>query len=118
MRLHAARTVMILGWAIVPLAGPVRAGDSGSGTIPYNDFPIRPGIESGVPSITTSTATSVGLRCCCPPEVSPSVREPEYPPEAKQSGVKGWVTVSGSVLPDGRIQGAKVTNASPKGVFD
>jgi TonB family protein len=95
--------------------------DSSGVTIPYNDFPLphRP-LEIEPSSVTHFEASDFTLGCCCPPDASvPLIRvEPDYPPEAKQAGIKGWVDVSGSLTPEGRIQDAQVVDSSPKGVFD
>lgn len=94
--------------------------DSGGVTIPYNDFPIRHLVTEPVhPSVTQFEVTVHSLQCCCPPGDSSLIHvEPEYPPEAKQAGIVGWVDLQGSVTEDGRMKDARVRASSPKGVFD
>ncbi len=41
-----------------------------------------------------------------------------YPPQARQQGVEGYVSVRYDVDVDGRVQNARVAESSPPGVFD
>jgi TonB family protein len=97
--------------------------DSDGVTIPYDDFPLDvhvPDSAQRAPaSVTEFKAQTITLQCCCPPGGRPvGWVEPEYPAAARQSGIVGWVTVSGGVAPDGRIREARVTASSPENVFD
>jgi len=49
----------------------------------------------------------------------PLVRiEPEYPPNAADRGVEGWVLLRFTITPVGTVKDAVVVDASPTGVFD
>jgi len=49
----------------------------------------------------------------------PLVRvEPEYPPRARQRGIRGWVVVEFTITPAGTVQDPKVLDSSPPGVFE
>lgn len=43
---------------------------------------------------------------------------PNFPMDALQNGVSGWVVIEGTVGPDGRVNEARVTRARPKGWFE
>ncbi len=95
--------------------------DSGGVTIPYIDDPVGPARDSSArPSVTQFESKPLSLQCCCPPGESPSlVRvEAEYPAQAKQAGIEGWVDLEGPLTSEGRIEGARVRASSPEGVFD
>ena len=52
-------------------------------------------------------------------DVVPLVRvDPEYPPQAKQRRIEGWVDVEFSIGPAGTVQNVKVIGANPRGVFE
>ncbi len=97
--------------------------DSGGVTIPYIDAPVGPRAAPQCDRrspVTQFESKPVSLQCCCPPGDSSSlVRvEAEYPAQAKQAGIEGWVDLEGPLTPEGRIEGARVRASSPKGVFD
>jgi protein TonB len=49
----------------------------------------------------------------------PQVRiQPDYPIQARQKGIEGWVDVQFSVGPDGSVRNPVVLNAQPKQIFD
>jgi protein TonB len=49
----------------------------------------------------------------------PQVRiQPDYPIQARQKGIEGWVDVQFSVGPDGSVRNPVVLNAQPKSIFD
>jgi TonB family protein len=43
---------------------------------------------------------------------------PVYPESARKRGIEGWVELAFTVMPDGKVEGVEVRNASPQGVFD
>jgi len=52
-------------------------------------------------------------------DVVPLVRvDPEYPPQAKQRRIEGWVDVEFTIGPAGTVEDAKVIDANPRGVFE
>jgi protein TonB len=49
----------------------------------------------------------------------PQVRiQPDYPIQARQKGIEGWVDVQFSVGADGSVRNPVVVNAQPKKIFD
>jgi protein TonB len=49
----------------------------------------------------------------------PQVRiQPDYPIQARQKGIEGWVDVVFTVGPDGSVRDPVVVNAKPKAIFD
>jgi protein TonB len=49
----------------------------------------------------------------------PQVRiQPDYPVQARQKGIEGWVDVQFSVGMDGSVRNPVVLNAQPKAIFD
>lgn len=44
--------------------------------------------------------------------------EPDYPRDARQAGVSGWVDMEFIVRQDGSVDGVKVLGAQPTGIFD
>jgi protein TonB len=49
----------------------------------------------------------------------PQVRiQPDYPIQARQKGIEGWVDVKFTVGVDGSVRDAVVVNAQPKRIFD
>ncbi len=49
----------------------------------------------------------------------PQVRiQPDYPIQARQKGIEGWVDVQFTVGADGSVRNAVVVNAEPKRIFD
>jgi protein TonB len=44
--------------------------------------------------------------------------QPDYPREARQSAIEGWVELEFTVAASGRVQDLSVRAASPRGVFD
>jgi len=52
-------------------------------------------------------------------DVTPIVRiEPQWPREALVQGVEGWVQVSFTITPEGRVINARVTDSEPRRMFD
>jgi len=43
---------------------------------------------------------------------------PTFPAEAKKTGASGWVEVTFTVAPTGKVENVKVTDSEPKSVFD
>jgi protein TonB len=51
--------------------------------------------------------------------VVPLVRvDPDYPPQAKQRRIEGWVAVEFTIGPAGTVENVKVIDANPRGVFE
>jgi protein TonB len=49
----------------------------------------------------------------------PQVRiQPDYPIQARQKGIEGWVDVQFTVGPDGSVRNPVVLNAQPRSIFD
>ena len=49
----------------------------------------------------------------------PQVRiEPEYPPQAKDRGIEGWVLFQFTVTREGRVKDIVILDAQPKGIWD
>ncbi len=49
----------------------------------------------------------------------PQVRiQPDYPIQARQRGIEGWVDVQFTIGPDGSVRNPVVLNAEPKTIFD
>ena len=52
-------------------------------------------------------------------DVVPQVRiQPDYPLQARQKGIEGWVDVQFTVGADGSVRNPVVVNAEPKKIFD
>jgi len=52
-------------------------------------------------------------------DVVPLVRvDPQYPPNARQRGIEGYVDIEFTIGPAGTVQDARVIGASPPSVFD
>lgn len=52
-------------------------------------------------------------------DVVPLVRvDPEYPPQAKQRRIEGWVDVEFTIGPAGTVEDVKVIDANPRGIFE
>jgi TonB family protein len=52
-------------------------------------------------------------------EAVPALRtNPLYPAVAERQGTEGWVELSFTIRPDGRVQDAMVLNSTPSDVFD
>ncbi|MCP1728428.1 protein TonB [Natronospira proteinivora] len=52
-------------------------------------------------------------------DVMPLVRiEPQWPREALIQGVEGWVRVSFTITPEGRVVNARVVDSQPRRMFD
>lgn len=52
-------------------------------------------------------------------DVAPQVRiQPEYPMQARQKKIEGWVDVQFTVAADGSVRNPVVLSAQPKGVFE
>ena len=52
-------------------------------------------------------------------DVVPLVRvDPQYPPQARQRRVEGWVDVEFTIGPAGTVESVKVIGANPRGVFE
>jgi TonB family protein len=49
----------------------------------------------------------------------PQVRiEPEYPPQAKDRGIEGWVLFQFTVTREGRVKDVVILDSQPKGIWD
>jgi protein TonB len=49
----------------------------------------------------------------------PQVRiEPDYPPQAKDRGIEGWVLFRYTVTKEGRVKDVVIIDAQPKGIWD
>jgi protein TonB len=49
----------------------------------------------------------------------PQVRiEPDYPPQAKDRGIEGWVLFSFTVTKEGRVKDVVILDSQPKGLWD
>ena len=49
----------------------------------------------------------------------PQVRiEPDYPPQAKDRGIEGWVLFQFTVTREGRVKDIVILDAQPKGIWD
>ena len=49
----------------------------------------------------------------------PQVRiDPEYPPQAKDRGIEGWVLFQFTVTREGRVKDIVILDAQPKGIWD
>src|SRR5437762_1543711 len=44
--------------------------------------------------------------------------DPDYPDEARDQGIEGWVMLSGLIDSTGRVRDAIILAAQPEGVFD
>jgi len=52
-------------------------------------------------------------------DAAPQVRiQPDYPIQARQKGIEGWVDVQFTVGADGSVRNPVVVNAEPKRIFD
>lgn len=52
-------------------------------------------------------------------DVVPLVRvDPDYPPQARQRRIEGWVDVEFTISPAGTVENPKVIGANPRGVFE
>jgi protein TonB len=49
----------------------------------------------------------------------PQVRiDPDYPPQAKDRGIEGWVLFSYTVTKEGRVKDIVIVDSQPKGLWD
>lgn len=85
---------------------------------------INPGEAVGaiVPMVDTGVelekATSLGAGGS-DSDVVPLVRvDPDYPPQAKQRRIEGWVDIEFTIAPTGTVEDPKVIGANPRGVFE
>jgi protein TonB len=85
---------------------------------------LDPGGESvaGIaPDLNPSQALtgSIGTAAGTDREIVPLVRiDPEYPIQARQRGIEGWVEVRFTVSPIGSVQDAVVVRANPPEIFN
>ena len=76
---------------------------------------IVPMVDS---SLELSEATNLGAGGS-DRDVVPLVRvDPQYPMQAAQRGIEGWVELRFSVSTAGAVKDARVTKAKPKRIFD
>jgi protein TonB len=70
---------------------------------------IRQG--GGAPSIAMAGGSDRG----CVPQVR---IEPDYPPQAKDRGIEGWVIFSYTCTKEGRVKDVVILDSQPKGLWD
>ncbi len=79
------------------------------------------GVATMAPDVNPSQALTGGIGGGggADREVVPLVRiDPEYPIQARQRGIEGWVAVRFTVTKTGSVGNAVVTAANPQGVFE
>ncbi|MBB3226658.1 protein TonB [Luteibacter sp. Sphag1AF] len=98
-----------------PVAAPVVA--TAPATTVHNPVrsaptPAAPAAAAAAPAVTTAATRS---------ETPPILRRevsPSYPADARRLKRQGWVEVSFTVEPDGRVSQASVADADPRNLFD
>ena len=74
------------------------------------------GIGGGIIGVGASQLASTGGS---DRSAVPQVRiQPDYPIQARQKGIEGWVDVKFTIRPDGSTTDVVVLNAEPKKIFD
>lgn len=72
-----------------------------------------------VPEGTCITETDVGGSSYPPADAPPIVRvPPQYPKQAFDRGVQGWVCIGFTVATDGTVNGPVVVASAPEGYFE
>lgn len=70
-------------------------------------------------SAEIASATSLGAGAGDDRDVTPLVRvDPDYPPQAKQRKIEGYVDLEFSIGPAGTVQDARVIGAQPPSIFN
>ncbi|HXQ32098.1 MAG TPA: TonB family protein [Steroidobacteraceae bacterium] len=112
----------------VPLPGaPPEIGPlpDSNGPLPAVSAPASdaspPAVDAGAPAMAASPLAAE-VAAAPPAQIAPLVKvlnvPPAYPLEARLRGTEGWVDVHFTVSPQGVTDNVRVTNASPRGVFD
>jgi protein TonB len=73
------------------------------------------GVGGGIGLGATELAMSGGSDRAAVPQVR---IQPDYPIQARQKGIEGWVEVKFTVSTDGSVRNPVVVNAQPKKIFD
>jgi protein TonB len=74
---------------------------------------------SGEGGLATGGAPQLALGGGSDRSAVPQVRiEPDYPPQAKERGIEGWITVRFTVAKDGSVKDVVIVAAKPERIWD
>jgi protein TonB len=93
----------------------VIAGTDIAALAPSVDFSGVGGGIGGGGGLAAALAAAGGSDRGCVPQVR---IQPDYPIQARQKGIEGWVNVQFTVGTDGSVRNAVALDAEPKSIFD